>query len=82
MENFHYFNLGFKGDELATNFSNCGNRSAYWQYWELPTYQVKLLYGNGTENMRNTTLFIQNTTNTLYICTDAAENIYYYFLFK
>lgn len=82
MRNFHYFNRGFKGDELATNFSTCGNRSAYWIYWELQTYQVKLRYGNASENTLNSTLFIQNTTNTLNICTDATENIYHYFLFK
>lgn len=30
----------------------------------------------------NSTLFIQNTTNTLYICTDTAENLYHFYLWK
>ena len=44
LKDFYYFNRGFKGDELATNFTACGNRTAYWYYYELATIQVKLLY--------------------------------------
>ena len=44
LKDFYYFNRGFKGDELATNFTACGNRTAYWYFYELATIQVKLLY--------------------------------------
>ena len=30
----------------------------------------------------NSTLFVQNTTDVLYICTDTAENMYYFWLTK
>ena len=40
------------------------------------------MYGTGEENTFNSTLFLQNTTNTAYICTDALENIYYFYQFK
>ena len=82
LRDFYYFNKGFKGDELATNFTTCGNRSAYWYFYELATIQVKLLYSTAEESTFNSTLFIQNTTNTLSICTDTAENIYYFYLWK
>lgn len=82
LKDFYYFNKGFKGDELATNFTACGNRSAYWYYYELATIQVKLRYSTAEESTFNSTLFIQNTTNTAYICTDTAENIYFFYLWK
>ena len=43
---------------------------------------MKLLYGTGEENTFNSTLFLQNTTDTAYICTDTLENIYYFYLYK
>ena len=82
MANFHHFNRGFKGDDLAPNFTNCGNRSVFWYFAEYQTYQVKMVYGNASENTLNSTLFLQNSTNTANICTDTAENIYYFFIFK
>ena len=82
MQNFYYFNLGFKGDELATNFTNCATRTAFWIWREKVTYEVKLRYGTWSENMFNSTLFVQNTTRSLEVCTDATENLYYYLLWK
>ena len=82
LRNFQYFNAGFKGDELAANFSTCGDRGAYYYYLERPTYKIKMMYGDGEENTFNTTKFLQNTTNTLSICTDAAENIWYFIQWK
>ena len=79
MRNVYWFNRGFKGDELAANFSNCLESVPYWYYWELQTYQIKLMYGDFGEQTFNTTLFLQNTTDMMYICTDAAENLFYYF---
>jgi len=32
--NFSFFNRGFKGHEIARNFSNCGSTSIYWYYRE------------------------------------------------
>ena len=44
--NFKYFNRGFEGDNLALNFTECGESSIYWFYWELQTYRIKRYYGN------------------------------------
>jgi len=79
---FHHFNRGFKGDELATNFTNCGNRSVFWYFAEYQTYKVKMVYGDASENTLNSTLFLQNTTNMANICTDTTENIFYFFKWK
>jgi len=35
LKGFYYFNKGFQGDELASNFTTCGNRSAYWFFYEI-----------------------------------------------
>ena len=82
MRNVYWFNRGFKGDELAANFSNCIERGPYWYFWELQTYQIKLQYADFGESTFNSTLFAQNTTDMLYICTDSAENLYYYYEWK
>ena len=82
MRNFLYFNRGFQGDDLSANFTACGDRGAYWWFLELKTYRVKMRYGNGEQNTYNSTKFLQNTTNTLYTCTDATENLYHFFLWK
>lgn len=82
LRDFHYFNKGFKGDELATNFTACGNRSAYWYFFELETIQVKLRYSTAKESTFNSTLFLQNSTDTINICTDTIENIYHFYLWK
>lgn len=82
LNNFRYFNHGFKGDELALNFSNCAEQGAYWKWLELQTYSIKVKFGNADQNIFNTTMFLQNTTDMLSICTDAAENIYYFMLWK
>ena len=81
-QSFYYFNLGFEGDQLAANFTNCAIRAIYWRYIERVTYDIKIRYGTGFENTLNSTLFLQNTTDVLHICTDTMENIYYYYLFK
>ena len=60
--NFYFFNKGFKGHELARNFSNCGTTSIYWYHYETQTYGVKMRYGDFGESTFNSTLFIQNTT--------------------
>lgn len=82
LRNFRYFNQGFKGDEISANFSNCANIGAYWKWVELETYLVKLRFGNGDENVFNTTMWLQNTTNMLSTCTDATQNIYYFVMWK
>ena len=60
--NFMYFNKGFKGHELARNFTNCGSTSIYWYYFETQTYFVKLHYGDFKDSTFNSTMFLQNTT--------------------
>ena len=57
MRNVYWFNRGFKGDELAANFSNCIERGPYWYFWELETYQIKLRYADFGEQTFNSTLF-------------------------
>lgn len=48
------------------------------QYFELPTWRAKFHYGNGKENFYNTSSFLQNMSYPLNVCTDAAEQIFYY----
>jgi hypothetical protein len=79
---FYYFNTGFKGDQLAANFSNCGETYPYWFYLQKEIFMIKLRYGNGEENTLNTTLFMQNTADMLSICTDVVENLKYFSLYK
>ena len=58
--NFDAFNAGFKGDEFASNFTDCGQRSILWWFLEYPTYKVKMEYADGGESVYNTTHFLQN----------------------
>jgi len=39
-------------------------------------------YGDFEESTFNTTLFLQNTTELAFTCTDALENIYYFYDLK
>ena len=80
--NFYFFNRGFKGHELARNFSNCGMNSIYWWFFEIQTYEVKMTYSSFGEGTFNSTLFLQNTTQLLFICTDTSENLYYWVQMK
>jgi len=40
------------------------------------------MYGDLKQNMLNTTLFLKNFTDLSYICLDAAENNYVFWVFK
>ena len=82
LRNFRYFNKGFKGRDLARNFSNCGEDGIFWWFYERETYSLKMKYGDFEESTFNTTLFLQNTTELAFTCTDALENIYYFYDLK
>lgn len=43
---------------------------------------MKIRFGNGDENIFNSTIWLQNTTNMLFTCTDATENLYHFVLYK
>ena len=43
---FRAFDQGFTGNTYAKNFSNCAYNSITWVFKEIPTYKVKLYYGN------------------------------------
>lgn len=50
--------------------------------YDLELLIVKLMYGNLKNNMLNSTLFLKNVTDLNYICLDAAENSYVFFVYK
>ena len=56
MDNFYAFNQGFEGDLYARNFSNCIYDMFTWMYKDIPTYKVKLHYGNYDNHVTNTDL--------------------------
>ena len=43
---------------------------------------VKLMYGSAKNNVLNTTLFLKNVSDLNYICLDAAENSYVFWVYK
>lgn len=78
---FWSFNQGFTGELYAKNFSTCGYDTIDYVFKEVPTYKVKLHYGDYQDIITNTTLFLVNTTIIFHVCTDVIENIYYYALY-
>jgi len=40
------------------------------------------MYGSGKENVLNSTLFLRNVSDVLYVCLDAGENLYVYSQYK
>ena len=43
---------------------------------------IKLMYGDLKNNMLNTTLFLKNVSDLSYICLDALENNYVFWVYK
>ena len=82
LRNFKYFNKGFKWHEMARNFSYCGEDVIFWWFYETETYLFKMRYGDFVDETFNTTLFLQNTTEVAFTCTDAVENIYFFYDLK
>jgi hypothetical protein len=76
------FDQGFKGNLIASNFSNCGLEVLFWGYKEFPTYKAKMHYTTWKEGTVNTTIFLRNTSEPLYDCTDTAENSYVWYTHK
>lgn len=76
---FDAFNDGFEGDLIAQNFTNCNTNYLVAKFLEYPTFKAKYAYGSGQENMKNSTIFMQNVSYPLNYCTDAAEQIYYFY---
>ena len=67
---------------MARNFSYCGEDVIFWWFYETETYLFKMRYGDFVDETFNTTLFLQNTTEVAFTCTDAVENIYFFYDLK
>ena len=52
-----------------------------YQY-DIELLVIKYMYGNSKENTFNTTLFLGNVSDMMYVCIDAAENLYVYSMYK
>jgi hypothetical protein len=78
VRNFRAFEYGLDGDYFAGNFSRCSINTLTWWFFEVSTYKVKLRYANYDQAVTNTTLFIQNFTNMMIVCSDTIENLYFY----
>jgi len=50
--------------------------------YDLELLIIKLMYGNLQNNILNTTLFLKNVSDLSYICLDATENSYVFWVFK
>lgn len=76
------FLLGMQADYFASNATTCFVNSLNLAQYDLELLIIKLMYGNLKNNMLNTTLFLKNVSDLSYICLDAAENNYVFWVFK
>ena len=72
------FNAGFGTNQVSKNITPCDHLYLLHEYFEKPTYATKKIYSTFGENILNTTSFLANTTNYLFACTYAMQDIYNY----
>jgi len=80
--NWVAFLAGANSTHYAPNASVCfENGLGLVQYdWELLI--IKYMYGEVRENILNTTLFMRNVSDIMYVCLDAGENLYVFSQYK
>lgn len=47
-----------------------------WLAFEYKTFSIKMRYANFSESLHNSTLFVSNSTQVLWSCTSAIEQVY------
>ena len=66
----------------APNSTICYNNALNLIQFDFDLLMVKLMYSNLKESTLNTTMFLRNASDVSYICLDATENFYVYFMYK
>jgi len=74
--------LGLNADYFASNATTCFTNTLNLLQFDVELLIVKLMYGNAKNNVLNTTLFLKNVSDLNYICLDAAENNYVFWVYK
>lgn len=69
-------------DFFAANASTCFQNTLNLIQYDVELLMVKLMYGSAKNNVLNTTLFLKNVSDLNYICLDAAENSYVFWVYK
>lgn len=68
------FNAGFKGDEIAANFTSCTATLMQTLFLELPTWHKKtFMYSSFSNAVFNTTRMFMNSTRFLNNCTFTSQ---------
>ena len=76
------FLFGMNADFFAANASTCFSNTLNLIQYDVELLMVKLMYGSAKNNVLNTTLFLKNVSDLNYICLDAAENSYVFWVYK
>ena len=76
------FLKGAQANFFASNATTCFENALNLAQFDVELLIIKLMYGNVKNNMLNTTLFLKNVSDLNYICLDALENSYVYFIYK
>lgn len=80
--NWNSFFVGGAADFYSPNITTCFDMSVDLYQYDLELLMIKYMYGNAKQNTLNTTLFMGNVSDMMYICIDAAENFYVYSMYK
>ena len=71
-----------RANYFASNATNCFTNSLNLAQYDVELLMIKLMYGDTKNNMLNSTLFLKNVSDLSYICLDAAENNYVFWVYK
>lgn len=67
---------------FASNATTCFENTLNLLQYDVELLMVKLMYGSVKNNVLNTTLFLKNISDLNYICLDAYENNYVFWVYK
>ena len=76
------FILGMRANYFASNATNCFTNTLNLAQYDIELLIIKIMYGNLKNNMLNSTLFLKNVSDLSYICLDAMENNYVFWVYK
>ena len=76
------FIYGMRANYFASNATNCFTNTLNLAQYDIELLIIKLMYGDLKNNMLNSTLFLKNVSDLSYICLDAAENNYVFWVYK
>ena len=74
--------MGARADFFASNATTCFVNSLNLAQYDVELLVVKLMYGDVKNNILNSTLFLKNVSDLSYVCLDALENNYVFWVYK